>query len=97
MILPEEKIDQEVVRRASRGEWGKLLAAGVEIYEYQRAMFHCKVMIIDDLWVSVGATNFDSRSFSVNDEANLNIFDADFARRQSEIFAQDMERSGRIT
>lgn len=97
MILPGEKIDQEVVRRASRAEWGKLLAAGAGIYEYQPAMFHCKVMIIDNLWVSVGSTNFDSRSFSVNDEANLNIFDADFARRQSEIFAQDMERSRLIT
>lgn len=50
-------------------------------------------MIVDELWVSVGSTNFDSRSFSLNDEANLNIFDASFARRQIEIFEQDVVRS----
>ena len=97
MILPGPKMDRDVVRSASRGEWGKLLAAGAEIYEYQPTMFHCKVMIVDDLWVSVGSTNFDSRSFSINDEANLNIYDAAFARRQSEIFEQDLKRSRRIT
>ena len=97
ILLPGDKVDAEVVRQASRGEWGKLLAAGAEIYEYQPAMFHCKVMIVDGLWVSVGSTNFDSRSFSVNDEANLNVYDAEFARRQSEVFAQDLERSRRIT
>jgi cardiolipin synthase len=97
ILLPGDKVDTQVVRQASRGEWGKLLAAGAEIYEYQPAMFHCKVMIVDDLWVSVGSTNFDTRSFSVNDEANLNVYDAEFARRQSEIFAQDLGRSRRIT
>jgi cardiolipin synthase len=97
ILLPGDKVDTEVVRQASRGAWGKLLAAGAEIYEYQPAMFHCKVMIVDDLWVSVGSTNFDTRSFSVNDEANLNVYDADFARRQSEVFAQDLARSRRIT
>jgi cardiolipin synthase len=96
-ILPGPLIDTEVVRRASRSEWGKLLRAGTEIYEYQPAMYHCKVMIIDGLWVSVGSTNFDSRSFSVNDEANLNVYDPDFARRQSEIFDQDLTKSRRIT
>jgi cardiolipin synthase len=34
-------------------------------------MFHCKVMVVDDVLVSVGATNFDTRSFTLNDEANL--------------------------
>lgn len=97
IVLPGDKVDADVVRHASRGEWGKLLAAGAEIYEYQPAMFHCKVMIVDQLWVSVGSTNFDSRSFSVNDEANLNVYDAEFARRQSEVFAQDLARSRRVT
>ncbi|MGH6608701.1 MAG: phospholipase D-like domain-containing protein, partial [Burkholderiaceae bacterium] len=97
LILPGEKIDVEIVRHASRAEWGKLLAAGAEIYEYQPSMYHVKVMIVDDLWVSVGSTNFDSRSFSVNDEANLNVYDAVFARWQSEVFEQDRKLSRRIT
>ncbi|HEX6296553.1 MAG TPA: phospholipase D-like domain-containing protein [Burkholderiales bacterium] len=97
IILPGAQIDSEIVRRASRASWGGLLRAGVEIYEYQPTMYHCKVMIVDGLWVSVGSTNFDSRSFSVNDEANLNILDAGFAREQERIFAEDLKRAKRIT
>ncbi|MPZ43086.1 MAG: cardiolipin synthase B [Betaproteobacteria bacterium] len=97
IILPGPHIDTEIVRRASRSTWGKLLRAGAEIYEYQPTMFHCKVMVIDALWSSVGSTNFDNRSFAVNDEANLNILDAAFARRQIEIFEQDLKHSRRIT
>ena len=54
-------------------------------------------MIVDDTWVSVGSTNFDSRSFSLNDEANLNIYDHDFAVHQIEIFENDLKKSRRIT
>jgi phosphatidylserine/phosphatidylglycerophosphate/cardiolipin synthase-like enzyme len=81
-------MDAETVRKASRARWGDLLEAGVEIFEYQPTMYHCKVMIVDGLWLSVGSTNFDSRSFSLNDEANLNIFDAAFASRQVAVFQQ---------
>jgi len=97
IILPGAEIDSEIVRRASRASWGELLRAGVEIYEYQPTMYHCKVMIVDGLWVSVGSTNFDSRSFSVNDEANLNVLDPGFAREQERIFAEDLKRARRIT
>ncbi len=85
------------VRRASRAGWGKLLAVGAEIHEYQPTMFHCKVMVVDGLWVSVGSTNFDTRSFSINDEANLNVYDAAFARRQIEVFENDLQASRRIS
>ena len=97
VIVPGPDIDSEIVRRASRATWGELLRAGVEIYEYQPTMYHCKVMIVDGLWVSVGSTNFDARSFAVNDEANLNVLDAEFAREQERIFAEDLKRSRRIT
>ena len=50
-----------------------MLQAGAEIHEFQPTMYHCKVMIVDGLLVSVGSTNFDNRSFRLNDEANLNI------------------------
>ena len=89
--------DSETVRRASRARWGPLLEAGVEIYEYQPTMYHCKVMIVDALWVTVGSTNFDPRSFRLNDEANVSFFDTDFAQRHLDIFRQDLERSRRVT
>ncbi len=97
IILPGGKIDTAVVRKASRSEWGPLLRAGAEIYEYQPSMFHCKVMIVDGTWVTVGSTNFDSRSFSINDEANVNVYDSEFARQQAMIFTQDLRYSRRIT
>jgi len=56
-----------------------------------------KVMTVDGLWVTVGSTNFDTRSFSTNDEANLNVYDGAFASEQQRIFEQDLERSRRIT
>lgn len=97
IITPGEHMDAETVRKASRARWGELLEAGVEIFEYQPTMYHCKVMVVDGLWLSVGSTNFDNRSFSLNDEANLNIFDRAFAARQIEIFQQDLARSRAMT
>jgi cardiolipin synthase A/B len=97
LIVPGKVTDSAVVRRASRSTWGKLLRAGVEIYEYQPTFYHVKVMIVDGLWVTVGSTNFDNRSFSTNDEANLNVHDRAFAQAQSRIFERDLERSRRVT
>jgi cardiolipin synthase len=97
MILPGKHTDAETVRRASRARWGPLLEAGAEIYEYLPTMYHCKVMVVDGLLVSVGSTNFDNRSFQLNDEANLNIYDAAFAARQIAIFRDDLARSRRIS
>ena len=97
IIVPGKLGDAAIVRRASRAKWGPLLEAGVRIYEYQPTMYHVKVMIVDDAWVSVGSTNFDNRSFRLNDEANLNVLDPGFARAQSEVFAADRARSKEIT
>ena len=60
-------------------------------------MYHVKLLIVDGLWSSVGSTNFDARSFRLNDEANLNIYDAQFARRQTETFDTDLKQARRIT
>jgi cardiolipin synthase len=97
VIVPGGHIDTNVTRRAGRSRWEPLLEAGVEMYEYGPTMYHCKVMVVDDLWTSVGSTNFDNRSFRLNDEANLNVYDADFARGQVAAVQQDKERSRRIT
>ena len=97
VIVPGEHIDTEVVRKASRARWGELLEAGAEIREYRPTMFHCKTFIVDGLLVSVGSTNFDNRSFRLNDEANLNVYDAAFAARVTAVFEKDLQKTRRIT
>lgn len=97
LVTPGEHTDTETVKAASRATWGELLQAGAEIYEYGPTMYHCKVMIVDQLLVSVGSTNFDNRSFRLNDEANLNVYDATFAQRQTQVFEDDIKRSRRVT
>ncbi len=97
IITPGEDIDKPLVRYASRARWEPLLAAGVRIHEFQPARLHCKYMIVDDCWLSVGSANFDNRSLRLNDEANLNVLDGDFARTHSAMFAEDLARSREIT
>ena len=93
VIVPGRHIDSETVRLASKGGWGDLLAAGATIAEFEPTMFHCKVMIVDGLMVSVGSTNFDNRSMRLNDEATLNVMDAGFAAAQEVKFEADLARS----
>jgi cardiolipin synthase A/B len=76
--------------------YGDLLNAGVEIYEYQPTMIHCKVMVVDETWSSVGSANFDDRSFRLNDEANLNVFSAELAREQIRYIDMDIKQSKRM-
>ena len=97
IITPGDITDTDTVGAASRGTWGPLLQAGAGIYQYQPTMYHCKVMIVDGLLVSVGSTNFDNRSFRLNDEANLNVFDTAFAARQTRIFEDDLQRARQVT
>ena len=82
---------------ASRASWGSLLLAGVEIHEYQPTMLHNKLLVVDGEMVSVGSTNFDIRSFRLNDEASLNVYDSTFAARMTEVFEQDLAQSRRYT
>ncbi len=97
IITPGPIMDAQTVRGASRAAWGPLLEAGVRISEYQPTMYHCKVMIVDDIMVSVGSTNFDNRSFRLNDEANLNIYDEAFAKAQTATFEEDLKLSEQVT
>ena len=97
IIMPGPSTEASLVRRASHALWGRILEAGAEMYEFQPTMYHCKVMVVDGEWVSVGSTNFDSRSFRLNDEANLNVLDRGFAARQVRDFEADLARSRRIT
>ncbi len=97
LVLPGPHIDSEAVRIASKREWGPLLLGGVEIYEYQPTMMHNKLLIVDNELVSVGSTNFDIRSFRLNDEASLNVYDRSFAERMTGIFELDLKPTKRYT
>lgn len=97
IIVPGSKVDTETTRRASRARWGPLLEAGIEIYEYLPTMYHCKIMIVDSVWTTVGSTNFDNRSFRLNDEANLNVYDRAFAQTQLKDFDADLQHTRQWT
>jgi len=94
ILMPGKNTDSDAARMASKSAWGPLLLAGVEMYEYEPTMFHNKMLIVDHEMVSVGSTNFDLRSFQLNDEASLNVYDAGFANRMTEVFEHDL-KSGR--
>ena len=89
ILVPGEHIDSDTVRLSSRADWGPLLAAGIVIAEYQPTMLHVKMLIVDRQLVSVGSTNFDMRSFHLNDEASLNVYDGDFAVAMTAVFERD--------
>jgi len=93
ILLPDKHLDSETVRVASKRAWGPLLQSGVEVHEYAPTMLHCKMLIFDRCLVSVGSTNFDMRSFELNDEASLNVYDASFAQDMTDVFETDLKSS----
>ena len=96
VLVPGENIDKPPVWIAGRASYDELLAAGVELYEYQPTMLHAKTMSVDGAWSAVGSANFDNRSFQLNDEATLCVTSPDFAAALTEQFERDLEVSDRI-
>jgi cardiolipin synthase A/B len=96
-VLVPAVIDHNLVREASRAQFGALLRAGVEIYEYTPALLHAKTMVIDGVWATVGSTNLDNLSFAFNDELNLIVYDRAFARQLERVFDEDVKLSRQVT
>ncbi len=96
VIIPV-KNDSRFGRAASRSRWGRLMAAGVEFYQYEPAMLHAKTMTVDDFFVTVGSVNFDNRSFNINDEVALNVLDPFVGREHHRIFEDDLKHSKPLT
>ena len=96
VLLIPGAIDHNLVRQASRSEFGRLLENGVQIYEYRPALLHAKTLIVDGIWSTVGSTNLDYRSFSLNEELNVAIYDVGTAQRLERIFADDLANSRRV-
>lgn len=97
IITPGRHTDQHLTRRSSRQLYGQLLRAGAEIYEYRPAMMHAKTLVVDELWSVVGSTNFDHRSFGLNDEVNMAACDPLLAERLLEDFTRDLAESRPVT
>ena len=97
ILVPGRKSDHLLTRSTSRGAYGPLLKAGAEVYEYQPAMIHAKVLVVDELWAVVGSTNFDNRSFGINDEVNLAICQRAVAERLERDLAADLLDSTRVS
>jgi cardiolipin synthase len=97
IIVPGRHSDHLLTRRSSRRLYGDLLRNGAQIYEYRPSMIHVKSLVVDGVWSVVGSTNFDSRSFGLNDEVNLAAMDEPLAARLEEDFQRDLEASQRVT
>lgn len=97
VIAPGADNDAPIVRLAGRSRWAPLLRAGIRIHEYLPARFHCKYLVVDDCWCSVGSTNIDHRSLRLNEEVNLNVLDRDFAAAHVRFFEDDLAQCRRIT
>jgi cardiolipin synthase A/B len=96
LLLPGAT-DHNLVRQASRSELGQLLQAGIKVYEYRAALLHAKTMVIDSIWATVGSTNLDRRSFELNEELNLVVYNPDIARRLEGVFEADLRGSREVT
>ncbi len=97
ILVPGLKSDHMLTRSTSRGGYGELLKAGAAVFEYQPAMIHAKVLVVDELWAVVGSTNFDYRSFGINDEVNLAVRDRDLAMKLDLDTAADLQASRAIS
>ncbi len=97
ILVPGRKSDHMLTRSTSRGGYGPLLRAGAEVFEYQPSMIHAKMLVVDALWAVVGSTNFDNRSFGINDEVNLAVRDAAFALRLESEMNHDLAESRRVS
>jgi len=90
IMVPGRHSNHPIARRASRRRYGALLGEGVAIHEYLPGMIHSKLLIVDRLWTVTGSTNFDNRSFRLNDEVNLVVRDAGLAAQAREQFEADL-------
>jgi cardiolipin synthase len=96
-ILVPGAIDHNYVREASRASWGPLIRGGVKMYEYVPALLHAKTMVIDGVWATIGSTNLDNRSFALNEELNVVIYDDGVGRRLEAVFADDLAHAREVT
>ena len=89
--------DKRFVYFASCEQYRDLLAAGIEIYEYQPSMMHAKALLLDDRWLSTGSANFDPRSFFHNDELDISTSDIRLVKRIEQFLQQGFAKSKQVS
>jgi cardiolipin synthase len=97
VIVPGEFVDVPLARQASRMQYELLLRRGIRIFEYQPTMMHAKTMVVDGIFSTVGSSNFDERSFRLNDEVNVNVYDEGVAEQMTLMFFDDLAKCEEIT
>ena len=97
LLLPGPKADVPLARHAAHGAYSALLASGVRIFEYQSATLHSKTVVVDGYASVIGSSNLDFRSFWLNAECNLLMFDDDCATGLEAVFLNDLKESAEIT
>jgi cardiolipin synthase len=97
VIVPGEHTDVPIVRHAGRLAYARLLKRGIRIFEYLPTMMHAKTMVVDGVWTTIGSSNFDNRSFRLNDEVNVNVYDTAVASQMEQMFIEDLARSEEIS
>lgn len=96
LLLEGDITDAKPVKFAGRAQYEPLLAAGVEIYEFQPTMMHTKAMVVDGTLSIIGSANFDNRSMELNDELNVLVAGHALAADLTRDFEADRKRSKRI-
>lgn len=97
VLLVPGKIDSQFTYTASRSHYGTLLLGGVKVFEYQASLMHAKTIVVDGVWATIGSTNFDNRSFALNQEINVTVYDKGTAQKLEQIFYEDLKYSKEIT
>lgn len=91
MVPSDDATDSPIVQHASHHHFGTLLKRGVKIYEYKKTLLHQKIIVVDGVWSCVGSTNFDSRSFRLNDEVSIGVVDPTIASQLRSAFFSDLQ------
>jgi cardiolipin synthase len=97
LLLPSERTDVPLIRHAAHGAYGVLLESGVRVFEYERATLHAKTMVVDGYASLIGSSNLDFRSFWLNAECNVLVFDEACAAALEGSFQADLASSREIT
>jgi cardiolipin synthase A/B len=93
MVPADDATDSPIVQHASHHHFGTLLKRGVRIYEYRKTLLHQKLIVVDGVWSCVGSTNFDDRSFRLNDEVSIGVIDPAVAAQLRTAFANDLHHA----
>ena len=95
MVVVQGKVEYRLQHYATLALYGRLLNAGVEIYEYHASYLHAKVAVVDGEWATVGSFNIDPFSLFLAREANLVVHDAGFAGDLRGSLLGSIKRDGR--